>query len=120
LVTAQRRYYAQTRFGDVFATATRAPLSVVDDVMRIDGVVAVDARAVKTGLMEVPGLLRPATARLIALPDDERRALNRIVPSPAGCPIRTARMKRSPSKRFWMRRMSTWAGGSLWSSTAIA
>jgi putative ABC transport system permease protein len=79
LVTAQRAYYRQTRFGDVFATATRAPLSLVDDLNRIEGVVAVDARAVKTGLMEVPGLLRPATARLIALPADERRALNRIV-----------------------------------------
>ena len=79
LVSAQREYYRQTRFADVFATATRAPLSLVDDLARIEGVVAVDARAVKTGLMEVPGLLRPAIARLIALPDDDRRALNRIV-----------------------------------------
>ena len=78
LVSAQREYYARTRFADVFATATRAPLTLVDDLARIDGVVAVDARAMKVGLMEVPGLLRPATARLIALPDDDRRALNRI------------------------------------------
>jgi putative ABC transport system permease protein len=79
LITAQRRYYQQTRFGDLFATATRAPVSLVDDLARIDGVIAVDARAMKAGLMEVPGLLRPATAHLIALPDDDRRALNRIV-----------------------------------------
>jgi putative ABC transport system permease protein len=79
LITAQRDYYRDTRFADVFATATRAPLSLVDDLTRIPGVVAVDARAIKAGLMEVPGLLRPATARLIALPDDDRRALNRIV-----------------------------------------
>jgi putative ABC transport system permease protein len=79
LVIAQRDYYQRTRFGDVFASATRAPLAIVDDLMGIEGVVAVDARAVKSGLMEVPGLLRPATIRLISLPDDERRALNRIV-----------------------------------------
>jgi putative ABC transport system permease protein len=79
LVVAQRDYYQRTRFGDLFATATRAPLAVVDGLMGIEGVVAVDARAVKNGLMEVPGLLRPATIRLISLPDDERRALNRIV-----------------------------------------
>lgn len=79
LKTAQLAYYRQTRFGDLFATATRAPLSVAADMTQIEGVLAVDARAVKTGLMKVPGLLRPATARLIALPDDERRALNRIV-----------------------------------------
>jgi len=79
LEDAQRRYYQQTRFGDLFATATRAPLSLVEDLSRIDGVVAVDARAMKAGLMEVPGLLRPATVRLISLPGDDRRALNRIV-----------------------------------------
>ena len=79
LVIAQREYYDRTRFGDVFASATRAPRAVVDELMRIDGVIAVDARAAKSGLMEVPGLLRPATVRLISLPDDERRALNRLV-----------------------------------------
>jgi putative ABC transport system permease protein len=79
LVVAQSSYYQQTLFGDLFATAKRAPLSLVEDLARIDGVVAVDARAVKAGLMEVPGLLRPASVRLISLPDDNQRALNRIV-----------------------------------------
>jgi putative ABC transport system permease protein len=79
LIVAQRDYYGRTRFGDVFATATRVPLAVVDQLTRLDGVLAVDARAVKSGLMEVRGLLRPATVRVISLPDDERRALNRIV-----------------------------------------
>jgi putative ABC transport system permease protein len=79
LVSAQRAYYARTRFGDVFASATRAPRAVADELARIDGVTAVDARALKVGLMDVPGLLRPATVRLISLPDDERAALNRIV-----------------------------------------
>jgi putative ABC transport system permease protein len=79
LVATQRAYYAQTRFADVFATATRAPLSLVGDLSRIDGVLTVDARVMKAGLMDVPGLLRPATVRLISMPDDDRRALNQIV-----------------------------------------
>ena len=78
LILAQRSYYRQTHFGSVFASATRAPLDLVDDISRIEGVLAVDARATKAGLMDVPGLIRPATVRLIALPDDDRRALNRI------------------------------------------
>jgi putative ABC transport system permease protein len=78
LKTARRLDYADARFADVFATAKRAPLPMARDLALIDGVTAVDARAMKTGLMKVSGLLRPATARLIALPDDERRALNRI------------------------------------------
>ena len=31
---------------------------------------AVDVRIVQSGLMDVPGLARPAIARLISLPDD--------------------------------------------------
>jgi putative ABC transport system permease protein len=79
LQTAQRREYQQARFADVFATAKRAPRSIAGDLSRIDGVTAVDARAQKFGLMQAPGLLRPATVRLISLPDDEALALNRIV-----------------------------------------
>jgi putative ABC transport system permease protein len=79
LQSARALEYAEARFADVFVTATRAPLTVARDLARIDGVTAVDARASKFGLMKVPGQLRPATARLIALPDDERAALNRIV-----------------------------------------
>ncbi|HWA62830.1 MAG TPA: FtsX-like permease family protein [Caulobacteraceae bacterium] len=79
LVSAQQRYYAQTRFADVFAQAKRAPRFVADDLARIDGVLAVDPRALKRGLMQLPGVLRPATATLIALPDRPEAALNRLV-----------------------------------------
>lgn len=79
LVVAQARYYERTRFADVFATAKRAPLSIAADLARIDGVVAVDARSMKSGLMQIPGLMRPAVATLIGLPVEERSSLNRIV-----------------------------------------
>lgn len=79
LVAAQRGYYARAGFADVFANATRAPLSVAQTLSGVDGVVTVDARAMKGGLMHVPGLVRPASAMLISLPDDPRGALNRLV-----------------------------------------
>lgn len=78
LVLAERRYYAETRFADVFAQAKRAPLSLARELSLIDGVTAVDVRISAAGLMHVPGLTRPATARLISLPSDEDRALNRL------------------------------------------
>lgn len=78
LSRAQRAFYAETRFADVFVQAKRAPASVARALARIDGVTQVDVRASDAGLMDVPGLARPATARLIALPDDDRGALNRI------------------------------------------
>lgn len=79
LVLAQSRYYESARFADVFAQAKRAPLPVAKSLALIDGVIAVDARPVGYGLMQIPGLVRPASARLIGLPDDPRRALNRVV-----------------------------------------
>ncbi len=44
----------------------------------IDGVVAVDARASGGGLRPVPGLDRPAHVTLIALPDQDAYALDRV------------------------------------------
>lgn len=78
LAKAQSDYYAGTRFADVFAQAKRAPLSVARRLATIDGVTSVDVRIVQGGLMEVPGLARPAVARLVSLPDRERHGLNRI------------------------------------------
>lgn len=78
LADAQAGFYAETRFGDVFAQARRAPLSRARELTRIDGVTVADARIVEAGLMDVPGLSRPAVARVVSLPEDEARALNQI------------------------------------------
>lgn len=76
LEQAQADFYRETRFADVFAVAKRAPLSRERDLAAIEGVTAVDVRIVESGLMDVPGLMRPAIARLISLPDDPQRCLN--------------------------------------------
>jgi putative ABC transport system permease protein len=78
LTEAQQDFYRDTRFADVFAQARRAPAGAGRRLARIEGVAAVDLRILETGLMEVPGLARPAIARVISLPDDEARALNRL------------------------------------------
>jgi putative ABC transport system permease protein len=78
LKAAQTRFYAETRFADVFAVCKRAPLSVAASLARIEGVAAVDVRAQLGGLMDVPGLSRPATARFVSLPDTVG-ALNQVV-----------------------------------------
>lgn len=78
LVAAQIAFYADTRFADVFGEAKRAPVSRLRELAAIPGVTAVDARILEAGLMDVPGLSRPAVARVISLPDDDGQALNRI------------------------------------------
>ena len=114
LVDAQRGYYRQTHFADLFASATRAPLSAVGALASIDGVVTVDARAMKVGLMEVPGLLRPATARLISLPDDDRRALNRLVVVAGRLPEPDRTDEAVALKTFLDAAQSASASGSPW------
>lgn len=79
LSTAQEGFYRRTRFADVFAVAERAPLSRAADLAMIDGVAAADVRVMESGLMDVPGLTRPAIARVISLPTDERSGLNRVL-----------------------------------------
>lgn len=75
---ARAQFYAETAFADVFATAKRAPLSLVGRLAHIDGVTAVDVRINQAGLMAVPGLSRPATVQVISLPTEATSALNRI------------------------------------------
>lgn len=78
LTQAQQAFYEDTRFADVFAQARRAPAQAARRLARIEGVAAVDTRILEVGLMDVPGLARPAVARVISLADDDARALNRI------------------------------------------
>lgn len=91
LEQAQTDFYRETRFADVFALAKRAPLARERDLAAIEGVTAVDARIIQSGLMDVPGLTRPAIARLISLPDDPSRCLNcvRLTAGRAPDPSRT-------------------------------
>jgi putative ABC transport system permease protein len=83
---AQDRFYAETRFADIFAGAERAPNELIPKLRAIDGVVAVDARASGVGLAPVPGLDRPAHVTLIALPDQEAYALDRVTLSAGRMP----------------------------------
>ena len=73
------RYYTSQRLADVFAVATRAPLSLVPRVAALPGVDRVDARIVVDVVLQVPGLDDPATARLISRPAPDAPVLNGLV-----------------------------------------
>ena len=80
LARAQEEYYHSAHFADVFATLTRAPDEVALRIASVPGVARVVTRVVKDVRLDVPGLDRPATGRLIALPDTGASAdrLNRV------------------------------------------
>jgi putative ABC transport system permease protein len=62
-------YYERQRFADVFATATRAPLTLVREIERIDGVAQVETRIASYVVLDMPGMVEPAMGRLISLPE---------------------------------------------------
>ena len=74
-----RTYYDRSRFGDVFASLKRAPLSRAADIASIPGVAQVEPRVVMDVTLDVRGLAEPAIGRLISAPADRRPALCDIV-----------------------------------------
>jgi putative ABC transport system permease protein len=70
-----RTYYERYRFGDVFASLTRAPRALLPRIEAIPGVAEVEPRVVVDVTLDVPGASEPATGRLISIPADRRPGL---------------------------------------------
>ncbi|WP_194476596.1 ABC transporter permease [Bradyrhizobium sp. CCBAU 53338] len=67
LDTAVERFYATTRFPQVFVTLKRAPLSIVTQLNAIPGVAAVDPRIVREVIVDWPAASQPVSARMVSL-----------------------------------------------------
>jgi putative ABC transport system permease protein len=74
----QATYYERYRFGHVFAGLVRAPLFVRDRAAEIPGVARADARVVVDVTLDVPGLIEPASGRLIGIDIPPRPMLNDV------------------------------------------
>jgi len=72
----QASYYQRQRFGDVFASLKRAPLSLAADIRAIPGVTATELRVVAEVVLDVEGLDEPAHGRLVSVPADRRPLVN--------------------------------------------
>jgi len=71
-------YYETARFADVFASLKRAPASLATRITAIPGVESVATRVVADVTLDVPGMIEPATGRLISLPVRGRPLLNDV------------------------------------------
>ena len=76
VMRARDEYYAAYRFADVFASATRAPARLADEIARVPGVGAVQTRVVETVSLDVPGLDDAATGHLVSIPERRESMLN--------------------------------------------
>lgn len=61
-------YYERNRFADVWATARRAPLSLLPDIAAIPGVRTAEARIEGLVTLAIPGREETAVGRVISLP----------------------------------------------------
>jgi len=71
-------YYADNRFADLFASAKRAPRSLLDRIRSIDGVAQANVRVVVDVTADLPGVTEPMTARLISMRFPRETVLNEI------------------------------------------
>jgi putative ABC transport system permease protein len=78
LEETRRAYYDRYRFGDVFASAIRAPKSLVAEIAAIPGVAAAEAGIKKTFLLDIEGMREPASGVAISLPPGNDPAVNAL------------------------------------------
>ncbi len=78
LSETRARYYEANRFADVFADVTRAPNALMAEIEAIDGVLAAEARILKLGLLDMPGMAEPGSVMLVSLPLTADTGLNRL------------------------------------------
>lgn len=75
---ARSEFYAEYRFGDLFASLVRAPLSVAQRIEELPDVEAVWPRILAGVKLRVEGFDEPIVGTLISLPDSESPPLNAI------------------------------------------
>lgn len=78
LVRAMEMHYGDERFSDLFASTTRAPLSVVDRLREIDGIGIVEPRVAKPVRVIREDTYLPISGRIISLPSSGQPLLNRL------------------------------------------
>ena len=69
-------YYAAHRMMDLSAAPVRAPDRVGDALASLPGVRAVETRVTGFALLDIPGQVEPASARLVSLPVEGRPRVN--------------------------------------------
>jgi putative ABC transport system permease protein len=78
LLRSREHYYDSARFAHLFATAKRAPLSLVERLRTIPGVQEVETRVVRDAQLSIEGVVPPMIARLIGVDFARPPGLNRL------------------------------------------
>ncbi len=76
LESTREAYYQRNGFGHVFASASRAPLTLQPQLTAIEGVLAVELRVAERVLLAMPDMTEPGSGMLLSLPDHADPRLN--------------------------------------------
>ncbi|MGB5705919.1 MAG: FtsX-like permease family protein [Arenicellales bacterium] len=71
-------FYERYRFGSVFASAVRAPLTLKERIASLPGVSAVELRIMQPVLLDVPLMVEPATGIVVSIPDHREALVNKV------------------------------------------
>ncbi len=77
LTETRDAYYERQRFADVFASATRAPERLAEEIAALNGVAQVETRITRHVVLDMAGMDEPGMALLKSLPATGAPALNR-------------------------------------------
>ncbi|MCI2393988.1 FtsX-like permease family protein [Aliiroseovarius sediminis] len=69
-------FYERNRFGDIFASASRAPDALATDILAIDGVARVDTRISTFAILDIADMTQPAMGQVLSLPSSGLPAMN--------------------------------------------
>ena len=78
LLYSRDHYYDTARFPQVFASAMRAPASLVENLRAIPGVAEVETRVVRDAQLSIEGVDPPMVARLIGMDFAHPPGMNRL------------------------------------------
>jgi putative ABC transport system permease protein len=72
-------YYDRYRFADVFATASRAPRTLLPEILAIPGVLSAEARVSQLAVLDIPGRVQTGIGQILSLPAEGLPELNRPI-----------------------------------------
>jgi putative ABC transport system permease protein len=79
LERARDRYYATSLMADLAGSLVRVPERIGREIASTPGVAALETRVSGIGLLTLPGVTEPVSARLVSLPADRRPRVNDLV-----------------------------------------
>ncbi len=74
---ARDAYYERILFADIFATPRRAPLSLMNEIAAVEGLLTAEARISGIATLDIPGRSRTSAGQILSLPASGIAQLNR-------------------------------------------